>query len=180
MLLCLGSYFNTCKSEIFKTLKGAEKYIMKHADGFVWCDEFETAEWYGNDLDNKKIHIRKKIVTSSEGHGEKMMIDRAEFEKWAKENGKIIIDPMDKYMNTMKIIKLMKKKIKKVGMKVSWILKVNSFRELLNVTIFLMSVWNIISIFIDIPKVYYLFISSIILLTVTLTEARLLCQNVEK
>lgn len=49
MLLCLGSYFNTCKSEIFKTLKGAEKYIMKHADGFVWCDEFETAEWYGND-----------------------------------------------------------------------------------------------------------------------------------
>ena len=83
-------------------------------------------------------------------------------------------------MNTMKIIKLMKKKIKKVGMKVSWILKVNSFRELLNVTIFLMSVWNIISIFIDIPKVYYLIISSIILLTVTLTEARLLCQNVEK
>lgn len=83
-------------------------------------------------------------------------------------------------MNTMKIIKLMKKKIKKGGMKVSWILKVNSFRELLNVTIFLMSVWNIISIFIDIPKVYYLFISSIILLTVTLTEARLLCQNVEK
>lgn len=83
-------------------------------------------------------------------------------------------------MNTMKIIKLMKKKIKKVGMKVSWILKVSSFRELLNVTIFLMSVWNIISIFIDIPKVYYLFISSIILLTVTLTEARLLCQNVEK
>lgn len=83
-------------------------------------------------------------------------------------------------MNTMKIIKLMKKKIKKVGMKVSWILKVNSFRELLNVTIFLMSVWNIIFIFIDIPKVYYSFISSIILLTVTLSEARLLCQNVEK
>ena len=83
-------------------------------------------------------------------------------------------------MNTMKIIKLMKKKIKKVGMKVSWILKVNSFRELLNVTIFLMSVWNIISIFIDIPKPYSTFISSIILLTVTLTEARLLCQNVEK
>ena len=83
-------------------------------------------------------------------------------------------------MNTMKIIKLMKEKVKEVGMKVSWILKVNSFRELLNVTIFLMSVWNIISIFIDIPKVYYLFISSIILLTVTLTEARLLCQNVEK
>ena len=110
MLLCLGSYFNTCKSEIFKTLKGAEKYIMKHADGFVWCDEFETAEWYGNDLDNKKIHIRKKIVTSSEGHGEKMMIDRAEFEKWAKENGKIIIDPQDKFMNTMKIIELMKER----------------------------------------------------------------------
>ena len=83
-------------------------------------------------------------------------------------------------MNTMKIIKLMKEKVKEVGMKVSWILKVSSFRELLNVTIFLMSVWNIISIFIDIPKVYYLFISSIILLTVTLTEARLLCQNVEK
>ena len=110
MLLCLGSYFNTCKSEIFKILKGAEKYIMKHADGFVWCDKFETAEWYGNDLDNKKIHIRKKIVTASEGHGEKMMIDRAEFEKWAKENGKIIIDPMDKYMNTMKIIELMKER----------------------------------------------------------------------
>lgn len=110
MLLCLGSYFNTCKSEIFKILKGAEKYIMKHADGFVWCDKFETAEWYGNDLDNKKIHIRKKIVTSSEGHGEKMMIDRAEFEKLAKENGKIIIDPMDKYMNTMKIIELMKER----------------------------------------------------------------------
>ena len=28
------------------------------------------------------------------------MIDRAEFEKWAKENGKIIIDPQDKFMNT--------------------------------------------------------------------------------
>ena len=81
-------------------------------------------------------------------------------------------------MNTMKIIKLMKKKIKKVGMKVSWILKVSSFRELLNVTIFLMSVWNIISIFIDIQSVYS-FISSIILLTVTLSEVWLLCQNEE-
>lgn len=38
------------------------------------------------------------------------MIDRAEFEKWAKENGKIIIDPQDKFMNTMKIIELMKEK----------------------------------------------------------------------
>ena len=66
MLLCLGSYFNTCKSEIFKILKGAEKYIMKHADGFVWCDKFETAEWYGNDLDNKK-----NIAPVSEGYGEK-------------------------------------------------------------------------------------------------------------
>ena len=120
------------------------------------------------------------LVLAIEGHGEKMMIDRAEFEKWAKENGKIIINPQDKFMNTMKIIKLMKKKIKKVGMKVSWILKVSSFRELLNVTIFLMSVWNIISIFIDIPKVYYSFISSIILLTVTLSEVWLLCQNEEK
>ena len=46
----------------------------------------------------------------SEGHGEKTMIDRAEFEKWAKENGKIIIDPQDKFMNTMKIIELMKEK----------------------------------------------------------------------
>mgnify|MGYP000753746003 CR=1 FL=1 len=36
----------------------------------------------------------------------------------------------------MKIIKLMKEKVKEVGMKVSWILKVSSFRELLNVTIF--------------------------------------------
>ena len=83
-------------------------------------------------------------------------------------------------MNTMKMIKLMKEKAKEVGMKVSWILKVSSFRELLNVTIFLMSVWNIISIFIDIPKVYYSFISSIILLTVTLSEVWLLCQNEEK
>ena len=83
-------------------------------------------------------------------------------------------------MNTMKIIKLMKEKAKEVGMKVSWILKVSSFRELLNVTIFLMSVWNIISIFIDIPKVYYSFINSIILLTVTLSEVWLLCQNEEK
>lgn len=63
-------------------------------------------------------------------------------------------------MNTMKIIKLMKEKVKEVGMKVSWILKVSSFRELLNVTIFLMSVWNIISIFMDIPKQYSTFISS--------------------
>ena len=38
------------------------------------------------------------------------MIDRAEFEKWAKENGKIIIDPQDKFMNTMKIIELIKEK----------------------------------------------------------------------
>lgn len=83
-------------------------------------------------------------------------------------------------MNTMKIIKLMKEKVKEVGMKVSWILKVSSFRELLNVTIFLMSVWNIISIFIDIPKPYSTFISSIILLIVTLMEVWLLCQNEEK
>ena len=43
-----------------------------------------------------------------------MMIDRAEFEKWAKENGKIIIDPLEyqteKYMNTNKVIELMKVK----------------------------------------------------------------------
>lgn len=83
-------------------------------------------------------------------------------------------------MNTMKIIKLMKEKVKEVGMKVSWILKVSSFRELLNVTIFLMSVWNIISIFIDISKPYSIFISSIILLTVTLMEVWMLCQNEKK
>ena len=83
-------------------------------------------------------------------------------------------------MNTMKMIKLMKEKAKEVGMKVSWILKVSSFRELLNVTIFLMSVWNILSIFIDIPKVYSIFISSIILLTVALMEVWLLRQNEEK
>lgn len=65
-------------------------------------------------------------------------------------------------------------------MKVTWILKVSSFRELLNVTIFLMSVWNILSIFIDIPKVYSIFISSIILLTVALMEVWLLRQNEEK
>ena len=50
------------------------------------------------------------LVLAIEGHGEKMMIDRAEFEKWAKENGKIIINPQDKFMNTMKIIELMKEK----------------------------------------------------------------------
>ena len=40
----------------------------------------------------------------------KIIIVRADFEKCAKENGKIIIDPLDKFMNTMKIIELMKKK----------------------------------------------------------------------
>ena len=50
------------------------------------------------------------LVLAIEGHGEKMMIDRAEFEKWAKENGKIIINPQDKFMNTMKIIELMKER----------------------------------------------------------------------
>lgn len=50
------------------------------------------------------------LVLAIEGHGEKMMIDRAEFEKWAKENGKIIISPQDKFMNTMKIIELMKER----------------------------------------------------------------------
>ena len=88
-------------------------------------------------------------------------------------------------MNTMKIIELMKERnitVYKLSKMINydWILKVSSFRELLNVTIFLMSVWNIISIFIDIPKVYYSFISSIILLTVTLSEVWLLCQNEEK
>lgn len=64
---------------------------------------------YG-DADSRKKLYKKDILFKSEGHGEKIMIDRAEFEKWAKENGKIIIDPMDKYMNTMKIIELMKER----------------------------------------------------------------------
>ena len=59
-----------------------------------------------DDADSRK----KDILFKSEGHSEKTMIDRAEFEKWAKENGKIIIDPQDKFMNTMKIIELMKEK----------------------------------------------------------------------
>ena len=58
----------------------------------------------------EKNYIKKIYCLKSEGHGEKTIIDRAEFEKWAKENGKIIIDPLDKFMNTMKIIELMKEK----------------------------------------------------------------------
>ena len=63
-----------------------------------------------DDADSRKKLYKKDILFKSEGHGEKTMIDRAEFEKWAKENGKIIIDPQDKFMNTMKIIELMKEK----------------------------------------------------------------------
>ena len=68
-----------------------------------------------DDADSRKnSYTYRNIVLSSEGHGEKMMIDRAEFEKWAKENGKIIIDPLEyqteKYMNTNKVIELMKVK----------------------------------------------------------------------
>ena len=63
-----------------------------------------------DDADSRKKLYKKDILFKSEGHGEKMIIDRAEFEKWAKENGKIIIDPLDKFMNTMKIIELMKEK----------------------------------------------------------------------
>ena len=63
-----------------------------------------------DDTDSRKKLYKKDILFKSEGHGEKTMIDRAEFEKWAKENGEIIIDPMDKYMNTMKIIELMKER----------------------------------------------------------------------
>ena len=40
----------------------------------------------------------------------KIIIVRADFEKCAKENGKIIINPQDKFMNTMKIIELMKER----------------------------------------------------------------------
>ena len=63
-----------------------------------------------DDADSRKKLYKKDILFKSEGHSEKTMIDRAEFEKWAKENGKIIIDPQDKFMNTMKIIELMKEK----------------------------------------------------------------------
>jgi DNA-binding Xre family transcriptional regulator len=63
-----------------------------------------------DDADSRKKLYKKDILFKSEGHGEKTMIDRAEFEKWAKENGKIIIDPQDKFMNTMKIIELMKER----------------------------------------------------------------------
>ena len=63
-----------------------------------------------DDADSRKKLYKKDILFKSEGHGEKTRIDRAEFEKWAKENGKIIIDPQDKFMNTMKIIELMKEK----------------------------------------------------------------------
>ena len=63
-----------------------------------------------DDADSRKKLYNKDILFKSEGHGEKTMIDRAEFEKWAKENGKIIIDPQDKFMNTMKIIELMKER----------------------------------------------------------------------
>lgn len=63
-----------------------------------------------DDADSRKKLYKKDILFKSEGHSEKTMIDRAEFEKWAKENGKIIIDPQDKFMNTMKIIELMKER----------------------------------------------------------------------
>lgn len=63
-----SSYFNKQKPKVFKTLKGAEKLVMKLANEVVFGEgyNFEIVEWSENDLESHLMSIGVKSCKSDD------------------------------------------------------------------------------------------------------------------